>query len=401
MIMQIKDLELKGKRALIRVDFNVPMTKEGTISDDSRIRAALPTIQAVMRGGAKVILMSHLGRPKGVTPALTLRPCAERLSQLLGKPVRFVPDCIGDVVEKVIAEMKEGDVILLENLRFYEAEEHPEKDKEFVKKLAKLGDVYINDAFGTAHRAHASTTLIASHFPKKAAAGLLMMKEIHALGTSFASPKRPFVAIIGGAKISTKLGVLRSLVHKADSLLIGGAMTFTFMKAVGLSTGKSPVEEDMIDQAISVMQEARSLDKKVYFPIDLVVASDYSNDASVQVVEIQEGVPYDWQGMDIGPMTIEQWKPVLEAARTIFWNGPVGVFEFPAFAKGTNDLAQIVASCAKAFTVVGGGDSIAAVVQAGFASRISHISTGGGASLEYIEQGTLPGIEALEAAAKG
>ena len=295
MVMQIEDLPLKGKKVLIRVDFNVPLTKEGAISDDSRIRASLPTIQEAMRAGAKIILMSHLGRPNGVTPSLTLKPCADRLSQLLGKPVRFVSDCIGEIAEKAVAEMKDGDVVLLENLRFYDAEEHPEKDPEFVKKLAKLGDVYINDAFGTAHRAHASTALIASYFPGKAAAGRLMMKEIHALGASFANPKRPFVAIIGGAKISTKLGVLRSLVHKADSLLIGGAMTYTFMRAVGLPTGESPIEEEMIDEAIGVMEEARALDKKVYFPIDLVVASEYANDAPSKIIEIQQGIPEGFQ----------------------------------------------------------------------------------------------------------
>jgi phosphoglycerate kinase len=398
MVMQIKDLPLKGKRVLIRVDFNVPLTKEGTISDDSRIRASLSTIQEVMRAGGKIILMSHLGRPKGVTPSLTLKPCADRLSQLLGKPVRFVNDCIGAAAEKAVAEMKEGDVVLLENLRFYDAEEHPEKDPEFVQKLAKLGDVYINDAFGTAHRPHASTALIASFFPGAAAAGHLLVKEMHALGTSFVNPKRPFVAIIGGAKISTKLGVLRSLIHKADSLLIGGAMTYTFMKAVGLATGASPVEEDMVQEAIGVMEEARTLDKKIYFPIDLVIATECTSNASSKVIEIQSGIPNGFQGVDIGPRTIELWRPVLEAANTIFWNGPVGVFEIPAFAKGTNAIAQVVAGCSKAFTVVGGGDSISALARSGLDSKISHVSTGGGASLEYIEQGTLPGIQALEAA---
>ena len=398
--MQLKDLSMKGKRVLMRVDFNVPMTKQGAISDDSRIRAALPSIQEIIKAGGKVILMSHLGRPKGVTPSCTLKPCADRLSELLGKPVRFVNDCIGDVVQKAVSEMKEGDVILLENLRFYEAEEHPDKYPEFVKKLAMLGDVYVNDAFGTAHRAHASTALIAKYFPKKAAAGLLMIKEVEALGASLLNPKRPFVAIIGGAKISTKIGVLKSLVHKADFLLIGGAMTFTFMKAVGLSVGTSPVEETMIDEAIGVMQEAKDLGKKTYFPLDLVVASEFKDDAPSKVIDIQEGIPDGFQGMDIGPKTIELWKPVLEASHTIFWNGPVGVFEFPTFAKGTKALAQIVANCKKAFTVVGGGDSIAALEQSGLQGAVSHVSTGGGASLEFIEQGTLPGIEALEEAAK-
>lgn len=400
MVMQLKDLLLKGKRVLIRVDFNVPMTKEGGISDDTRIRAALPTIQEVIKAGGKAILMSHLGRPKGVTPTCTLQPCASRLSELLGKPVRFVNDCVGDVAEKAVSEMKDGEVILLENLRFYEGEEHPEKNPEFVKKLAKLGDVYINDAFGTAHRAHASTALIADYFPKKAAAGFLMMKEVEALGSSLLNPKRPFVAIIGGAKISTKIGVLKSLVHKADFLLIGGAMTFTFMRAVGLDVGDSPVEEDMVDEALDVMKEAKDLGKKTYFPIDLVVASEFKDGAQSKIIAIQEGIPDGFQGMDIGPKTLELWKPVLEASKTIFWNGPVGVFEFPTFAKGTMALARIVAGCKGAFTVVGGGDSIAALEQSGLQSSVSHVSTGGGASLEFIEQGTLPGLEALERAAK-
>lgn len=398
MLKQLKDLSLKGKRVLIRVDFNVPMSKDGAITDDSRIKAALPTIQEAMKGGGKVILMSHLGRPKGVTPSCSLKPCAVRLSELLGKPVGFVADCVGSVAEKAVAQMGEGDIILLENVRFYDAEEHPEKDPEFVKKLAKLGDLYVNDAFGTAHRAHASTTLIAKYFPGKAAAGKLMMKEVKALGASLLNPVRPFVAIIGGAKISTKLGVLKSLVHKADCLLIGGAMTFTFMEAVGLRVGDSPVEEDMIQEAIGVMQEAKNLGKKTYFPLDLVIAQEFKEGASYSVIDIQDGIPSGFQGMDIGPKTIELWKPVLEAARTIFWNGPVGVFEFPSFAKGTKAIAQIVAGCKNAFSVVGGGDSIAALEQAGLQGAVSHVSTGGGASLEFIEKGTLPGLEALEEA---
>ncbi len=401
MVMQLRDLSMKGQRVLMRVDFNVPMTKEGSISDDTRIRAALPSIQEVVKAGGKVILMSHLGRPKGVTPAFSLQPCAVRLSELLGRPVRFVPDCVGATAEQAVADMKEGDVILLENLRFYEAEEHPDKDPTFVTKLAQLGDLYVNDAFGTAHRAHASTAVIARFFPKRAAAGLLMMKEVQALSAALVDPKRPFAAIIGGAKISTKIGIVHSLVSKADSLFIGGAMTFTFMRAVGLSTGKSPIEEAMVDEAVGVMRTAKELGKHIYFPLDLVVASEWKDGAPSQVIDVQEGIPPGFQGMDIGPKTIALWKPVLEAARTIFWNGPVGVFEFSAFAKGTQALAQIVAGCKQAFTVVGGGDSIAALEQAGLQASISHVSTGGGASLEFIEQGTLPGIDALEQAAKG
>jgi phosphoglycerate kinase len=395
MILQIKDLDLKGKRVLVRVDFNVPMTKEGAISDDSRIKASLPTIQAIVAKGGKVILMSHLGRPTGVTPNLTLKPCAERLSRLLGKPVSFVDDCVGEKAEQAVAKLKEGDILLLENLRFYKAEEDPKSDPEFVKKLARLGDVYVNDAFGTAHRAHSSTAVIADYFPKKAAVGMLLLKEIEALGASLKNPKRPFVAIVGGAKISTKLGVLNSLLEKADQLLIGGAMAYTFMKAVGISTGTSPVEDSMLEQAKSILQSS----KKVFLPLDIVVASDFKADAPSKIIDEPQGIPEGFQGMDIGPKTLEAWKPILSQAKTIFWNGPVGVFEFPTFAKGTNALASLVANCKQAFSVVGGGDSIAALEQAGLQSAISHVSTGGGASLEFIEQGTLPGIQALEKAA--
>ena len=395
MLLEIKDFDLKGKRVLVRVDFNVPMTKEGSISDDTRIKSSLPTIQAIVAHGGKAILMSHLGRPKGVTPALSLRPCAERLSQLLGKPVQFVDDCIGPKAEQAVSRMKEGDVLLLENLRFYKAEEDPSSDPEFVKKLARLGDFYVNDAFGTAHRAHASTTLIADLFPKKAAVGMLLLKEIQALGSSLKNPKRPFVAIIGGAKISTKLGVLQALLKKTDTLLIGGAMAYTFMRAKGIETGASPVEEGMIDEAKKILDEG----KKVVLPLDIVIAKDFSNDAPSRIIDAAKGIPAEFQGMDIGPQTLMAWKPILNGAKTIFWNGPVGVFEFPSFAKGTKDLATIVAGCKQAFSVVGGGDSIAALELAGLQSAISHVSTGGGASLEFIEQGTLPGIEALERSA--
>lgn len=395
MVPQIKDISLKGKRVLIRVDFNVPM-KEGRITDDSRIRAALPTIQAVIDQGGKAIIISHLGRPKGMTPALTLKPCAERLSQLLGKPVAFSTDCIGEVAAKAVSAMNNGDVLVLENVRFYAAEEKPEKDPAFVKKLAELGDAYINDAFGTAHRAHASTALLAKYFPGNRAAGFLMIKEVEALGSALTNPKRPFVAIIGGAKISTKLGVLKTLLQKADSLLIGGAMAYTFMKAMGLSVGDSPIEDGMLDEARGVLTQAKELGKQLLLPIDIVVAAEFQEGAASRVIELSQGIPEGYQGMDIGAKTLEAWKPVLQKARTIFWNGPVGVFEFPSFAIGTKSLAQIVASCKDAFSIVGGGDSIAALEQAGLTGAISHVSTGGGASLEFIEQGTLPGIEALE-----
>jgi phosphoglycerate kinase len=396
MIKQVKDLSVKSKRVLVRVDFNVPMAQDGSISDDTRIRAAIPTIQLLSSMGAKVILMSHLGRPKGKTMSCTLAPCAMRLGELLGKEVGFVPDCIGDQAQMAIGKMKDGDCILLENVRFYEAEEYPEKDPEFVKKLASLGDAYVNDAFGTAHRAHSSTALIASFFPKVRAAGLLMMKEVHALRDALVQPKRPFLAIIGGAKISTKLGILQSLIEKADSLLLGGAMTYTFMKALNLSTGTSPVEEEMVAEAAAVMKKAQQLGKQLVLPVDLRVADHFLNEAASKVVLLKDGIPDGFEGMDIGPQTIEKWKPIVESAKTIFWNGPVGVFEFSNFAMGTDQIAKLVAANKDAFSVVGGGDSIAALEKAGLADRISHISTGGGASLEFIENGTLPGLDALE-----
>ena len=287
------------------------------------------------------------------------------------------------------------DLSVLENLRFYDAEEHPEKDPTFAKRLAALGDVYINDAFGTAHRAHSSTAVIAQYFPKKCAAGLLMMKEVNALGSALLNPKRPFVALVGGAKISTKIGVLTALLQKADTLIVGGAMSFTFMKAMGLSTGTSPIEETMLDKARQTIDLAKTLGKQLVLPVDLVIAAAFENTAPSKTIAFRDGIPDGFQGMDIGPKTVSAWKPILEGAKTIFWNGPVGVFEMPSFAKGTQAIAQIVAGCTQAFTVVGGGDSVAALEQAGLQSAISHVSTGGGASLEFIEQGTLPGLEAL------
>jgi len=400
MVLKLKDLDLHSAHVLVRVDFNVPITSEGEIRDDNRIYAAAPTIQSLIDSGAKVILMSHLGRPKGADLDFTLRPCARRLEKIIGKPVEFVDDCIGEEVEKEIFHMKEGEVLLLENLRFYEAEEHPEKDPSFAKALSDLADFYINDAFGTAHRSHSSTAVITQYFPGKAAAGLLLCKEIEALGSSLLNPKRPFVAIIGGAKVSTKLGVLRALLEKADTLIIGGAMAYTFMRAVNLRTGDSPVEEAMLEEAQKILVRAKEMGKKILFPVDIVISSEFSEKGDTKTIETEEGIPDGFQGMDIGPKTLEEWKPIISQAKTIFWNGPIGVFEFTPFAAGTRALAELVAGCSKAFTVVGGGDSIAALEQTGLQSAISHVSTGGGASLEFIEHGTLPGLEALEKAAK-
>lgn len=390
--MNIQDLPISGKKVLIRVDFNVPFDKQGAITDDTRIREALPTIQYILDKGGSVILMSHLGRPDGKKdPKFTLKPCAERLSQLLGKEVKMAPDCVGDEVEKLVKGLKPKEVLVLENLRFYPAEEKPEKDPEFAKKLAKLADFYVNDAFGTAHRAHSSTATIAQYFKGKRAAGFLLQKEIDFLGSHFAKPEHPFYAVIGGAKVSTKLGVLKSLLSKVDALFIGGGMAYTFMKAQGLSIGDSLCEDNLLEEARQFLKDAK---KPIYLPKDIVIAKEFSNDSEQKVVETSKGIPDGWQGMNIGPATSKLWKEELQKAKMVFWNGPLGVFEFPNFAKGTRDMAETLANL-DAVTIAGGGDSVAAINQVGLAEKFSHISTGGGACLEYIEFGHLPGIDAL------
>lgn len=393
----LNDIDPQGKRVLVRVDFNTPM-ENGKISDDTRIQAALPTIQELLKKGAsKVVLMSHLGRPEGKTPSLTLQPIAERLSKLLGKPVLFLDDSIGPSVEKAIEESPQGSVILLENLRFYPAEEKPQKDPTFAEKLARLGDIYINDAFGTAHRAHSSTAIIAQYFPHRRGIGFLMMKEVEALGTHLSNPQRPFTAIIGGAKISTKIGVISTLLDKVDTLLIGGAMSFTFFKAMDISIGKSLVEMNMIDEALSIIKLAKEKKVTLLLPVDLIaVKSIEENAPSLTISMDSSSIPDDYEGVDIGPKTIALWTPYIQQSKTILWNGPVGVFEIAPFFKGTFEIAQLLASLqGKAFTVVGGGDSVSALEKLGVAEKISHVSTGGGASLEFLESGTLPGIEVL------
>ena len=388
--VSVRDLDLKGKRVLMRVDFNVPI-EEGKITDDTRIRAALPTIKYVLEQGAKLILMSHLGRPKGKRdPKLSLKPVAERLSELLGKEVKMAPDCVGPEVERMVAEMKEGDVILLENLRFHPGEEA--NDPEFAKKLAVLGDVYVNDAFGTAHRAHASTEGVTKFMPV-AAAGLLMEKEIEYLSKAVESPERPFVVILGGAKVSDKIGVLESMLERADAILIGGGMAYTFLKALGYEVGKSIVEEDKLDLAREIMDRAKERGVELKLPVTVVVADKFAPDADSKVVKVDE-IPKDWMGMDIGPETVEEFGKVIEKAKMIFWNGPLGVYEFDKFARGTNEIARKLAE-SNAITIIGGGDCVAAVRKAGVADKITHISTGGGASLEFIEGKELPGIAAL------
>ena len=388
--LNIDDLELKGKKVLIRVDFNVPLDGK-TITDDTRISAALKTIRYVIDNGGKAILMSHLGRPKGkVVPELSLEPVARRLEELLGKKVVMAPDCIGSAVEAIIGNMKEGDVVLLENLRFHPEEE--KNDPEFAKKLAGLADVYVNDAFGAAHRAHASTVGVTAYMAQSAA-GFLMQKEIKYISGAIDNPKRPFIAVLGGAKVSDKIGVIRKLMDKADALIIGGAMAYTFLKAKGRKVGDSLVEDDKLDLAKELLKESLDKDVALYLPIDHVIADRFAPDANIRIVE-RSGIPDGWEGMDIGPATVRKYKNVLENAKTIVWNGPLGVFEFEAFSKGTFAIAKILAE-SDAITIVGGGDCVAAVKKSGYADKITHISTGGGASLELMEGKELPGIAAL------
>lgn len=393
--LSVRDLDLKNKKALIRVDFNVP-TDKGIITDDSRIRASLPTIQYALDQGAAVILLSHSGRPQGKrNPLYSLRPCARRLSELLEKPVTMAPDCCGPAVQKMAASLKPGEVLLLENLRFYPGEEKPEDEPTFAGSLADLGDLYIDDAFGCAHRAHASITSLPKFFPGQSAAGFLLEKEIAYLGETLLNPKRPFYVILGGAKISTKFKIVKAFMQHADMLLIGGAMMFNFFKVENIPVGDSLVEDDFL----SVTRELTDVDSqsrcRLLLPVDVVIAREIRPGVKTRTVKVREGIPAGFKGLDIGPETIKLYQEKLKHATTVFWNGPMGVFECPPFDKGTNAVARILADLPAATTVVGGGDSVAAVEQAGVANRMSHLSTGGGAALEYIEFGKLPGIEAL------
>jgi phosphoglycerate kinase len=392
--LSIVDLPIAGNKVLMRVDFNVPLDKQGKITDDTRIVASIPSIQYVLDHGGAIILMSHLGRPKGVEEGLSLKPCAERLAQLLGRTVLMAPDSVGPVVEEMVARLQPGQVLLLENLRYHRGEEKPDLEPDFVKQLARLGDVYVNDAFGTAHRKHASTALLAEYFPDKAAAGFLMEKEIHFIGKALLMPKRPFIAIIGGAKVSTKLGVIHSLLKQVDKLLIGGGMAYTFYKAQGIEIGDSLYEEEMLGEAKSILAYAKEHPGKLLLPVDNVIADEFDASANTRVVDVVEGIPAGWQGVDIGPKTVELFSAAVKDVATLFWNGPLGVFEMAPFAKGTLALAHVMAET-DAITVVGGGDSVAAVQHANLGGLITHISTGGGATLEYIQYGSLPGIDAL------
>ncbi|XP_010941661.1 phosphoglycerate kinase 3, cytosolic [Elaeis guineensis] len=386
--------DLKGKKVFVRVDLNVPLDDNLKITDDTRVRAAVPTIKYLMEHGAKVILCSHLGRPKGVTPKYSLKPLVPRLSELLGVNVEMADDCIGEGVQKMVSALPDGGVLLLENVRFYKEEE--KNDPEFAKKLASLADLYVNDAFGTAHRAHASTEGVAK-FLKPSVAGFLMQKELDYLVGAVANPKRPFAAIIGGSKVSTKIGVIESLFENVDILLLGGGMMFTFYKAQGYSVGSSLVEEDKLDLATALIEKAKSKGVSLLLPTDVVVADKFAADADSKVVPAS-GIPDGWMGLDIGPDSIKTFSETLESTKTIIWNGPMGVFEFDKFAVGTEAIAKKLADLSGkgVTTIIGGGDSVAAVEKAGLADKMSHISTGGGASLELLEGKSLPGVLALD-----
>jgi len=386
----IRDIDLKGKKAFVRVDFNVPM-KDQQITDETRIQAALPTIKELVESGAIVILASHLGRPKGeVVEELRLTPVAKRLSELLGKEVAKADESYGEAVKAQISKLSEGDVILLENVRFNAGEE--KNDAELAKQYAELADVFVNDAFGAAHRAHASTEGIAHHIP--AVSGLLMQKELDVLGKALSNPDRPFTAIIGGAKVKDKIGVIENLLDKVDNLIIGGGLAYTFVKALGHEVGQSLLEEDKIELAKSYMDKAKEKGVKFYMPVDVTVADDFSNDANIKTVSIEE-IPSDWEALDIGPKTREIYADVIKSSKLVIWNGPMGVFELDAFAKGTQAVAEALAESQDTYSVIGGGDSAAAVEKFDLANKMSHISTGGGASLEFMEGKELPGVVAL------
>ena len=387
----VRDINVAGKKVLVRCDFNVPIDSQtGKITDNRRIRAAIPTIQYLLDNNAKVILCSHLGRPKGeVNPKYSLKPVAEELSKLLGKEVKLAKDVIGPDAEELTSNMKNQDVVLLENVRFHKEEE--KNDPEFAKKLASFAEIYVNDAFGTAHRAHASTAGVADYLP--AVSGFLIEKELEFLGKALENPERPFVAILGGAKVSDKIGVIENLLEKVDTLIIGGGMAYTFYKALGHDIGTSICEEDKIDLAKTILEKAKQKNVKLLLPLDNHVSSEYSNDGEDNFVDKEE-IPDGFMGLDIGPRTIEAFKESIKTAKTVLWNGPLGVTEFPKFAEGTRAIANALAQ-SQAVTIIGGGDSAAAIEKMGLADKMTHISTGGGASLEFLEGKVLPGIDCL------
>ena len=394
-IKSVEDIDLKGKRIIVRCDFNVPLDENREITDEKRIVASLPTIRYILDQGAELILMSHLGRPKGkLVPELSLAPVAYSLSSHLGKPVKLAPDCVGEHIEAMVGEMRDGDVLLLENLRFHK--EETDNDESFAEKLASLADVYVNDAFGTAHRAHASTEGI-TRYMDEVATGYLLKKEIDYLDSAVKNPKRPFVAVIGGVKISGKIDVLTTLLDKADTLLIGGGMAYTFFRAMGLEIGNSILEEDRIGMAGDILKKAEASSCEFLLPVDCMIADRFDNNAVTRYVN-SDAIPHDWESLDIGPKTAELYASKIKSAGTVVWNGPMGVFEMDTFSGGTKAVADAMADATQrgAITIIGGGDSAAAIAKFGMEARMSHISTGGGASLELLEGKILPGVQALD-----
>lgn len=391
----LSDINFKDKKAVIRVDFNVPLDENFKVTDTNRIEAAKPTIDKILKDGGSVILMSHLGRPKGKEDKYSLKHIVDTTSEILGVKVKFVADSIGAEVEQAANDLKPGEVLMLENLRFYSEEEAG--DEAFAEKLAKLGNVYVNDAFGTAHRAHASTTIIAKFFPENKVFGELLAKEIDSLDKVLKNSEKPVTAVLGGSKVSSKITVIENILDKVDHLIIGGGMTFTFIKAQGGKIGDSICEDDKQELALEILKKAEEKGVKVHLPVDVVAADGFKNDAKTQIVDVTE-IPDGWQGLDAGPKSLEQFKDVILQSKTILWNGPLGVFEMENFAKGTIQLGEYIAEATKngAFSLVGGGDSVAAVKQFGLESKMSYVSTGGGAMLEMLEGKTLPGIAAIQ-----
>ncbi|MDG1528427.1 MAG: phosphoglycerate kinase [Polaribacter sp.] len=390
----LNDFNFENKKALIRVDFNVPLNDEFKVTDATRILAAKSTIDAILNDGGSAILMSHLGRPKGKENKFSMAHIVEKVSRVLGVKVKFIDDCVGVKVEKAVSELKAGEVLLLENLRFYTEEKAG--DKSFAEQLSKLGDVYVNDAFGTAHRAHASTAIIADFFPKNKCFGNLLAREIDSINKVLNDSQKPVTAILGGAKVSSKIGVIENILDKVDHIIIGGGMTFTFVKALGGKIGSSLVENDKQELALAILEKAKAKNVQIHLPIDAIIAENFSNDANTKEVDTSE-IPDGWMGLDSGTKTAEKFAEVIAKSKTILWNGPLGVFEMENFSKGTIELGNAIAEATKngAFSLVGGGDSVAAVKQFGFAEKVSYVSTGGGAMLEMLEGKTLPGIEAI------
>ncbi|MGQ2983689.1 phosphoglycerate kinase [Flavobacterium sp.] len=391
----LSDIDLNGKKALIRVDFNVPLDDDFNVTDDTRIEAAKPTIDKILKDGGSVILMSHLGRPKGKEDKYSLKHIVKKTSEILGVEVKFVDDSIGDKVTQAAADLKPGEVLLLENLRFYKEEEAG--DEGFAEKLSELGDVYVNDAFGTAHRAHASTTIIANYFPEDKVFGTLLAKEIESLDKVLKNSEKPVTAVLGGSKVSSKITVIENILDKVDHLIIGGGMTFTFVKAQGGKIGDSICEDDKQELALEILKLAKEKNVQIHLPVDVIAADGFKNDANTKVVDVNE-IPDGWQGLDAGPKSLENFKKVILGSKTILWNGPLGVFEMENFAKGTIALGNFIAEATDngAFSLVGGGDSVAAVKQFGLEPKMSYVSTGGGAMLEMLEGKTLPGIAAIQ-----